>query len=320
VTAPPVEREQIPTIVLESMDGSVRIPLDNTMGWIRMPGATGLKMPPYRLIANPIPGVAGSNLEDVRVEERPVFIPIYCRSATSQQSHLEMLDQLYSLIDPTVNSFKIVGETSRGARELIVTYDGGLEGADGGDSEGLSWCKVGLKAVAHEPFARAREDRRLEFRVISNTVPFLGAVGGTDSPFPAMLSTTSVIGNGMEIEIESEVPVYPTLELIGTMSSFTGTLSPIVTLPGGAEMVIEGQVWSVEVPLGVAAGSSLKLVTDPRARSIRLDGALAAGRVARGSSLRPFYPGLNVLDVAAPGGNDDTRIILSWRDLYRSLW
>lgn len=311
---------EIPTINLESMDGTVVIPLDDTAGWIRMPGSTGLKMPPYEVIASPIPGVPGTMVQDVRVQERPIFIPIYGHSLTSQMSYLQMVDTLFSLVDPTNGSFKIVATTVRDVRELVVTYDGGLEGVDGGDADGLSWCKVGLKAVANEPFARAREDSTLEFQVVNNAAPFLGVSGGTDTPWPSMLSTSTVVGTGMEVLITSEVPVYPTLKLIGGMTSFTGTLSPLVVGADGVTTRTISQQWSVDVPLGVLAGSTLVLVTDPRSRSIRLDGALAAGRVALGSALRPFYPGKNVLDVTAPGGTEDTRIILSWRNLYRSLW
>lgn len=319
----PIAVEPIPILHLESMDGSVVIRLDNTTGWIRMPGSTGLEMAPVEIIASPTPGVAGSTLEDVRVQARPVFLPIYCRSATGQRSHLQMLDQLRSLVNPLGNrTFKIVGSSVRGVRELVVTYESGLEGSDGADERGLSWCKVGLKLTAHSPFAQAREPRTIAFHTATSTpTPFLGAAGGSDAPFPTrMLSSTTIIGEGMEVLVDSEVPVYPTLELVGAMDSFSGNLSPTVIRPDGTVTTITDQAWSVNVPLGVPGGSTLRLVTDPRSRSIRLDGNLAAGRVARGSALRPFYPGTNVLDVAAPGSTSGTRILLSWTDLYWSIW
>jgi hypothetical protein len=302
------------------MDGRVVIPLDNTAGWIRMPGSTGLEMPPTEVISSASPGVYGSTVQDVRVQERPVFIPIHAHSDTSQASFFQMMDTLRSLIDPLTGSFRLVGSTSRTVREMVVTYDGGLEGADGGDSQGLSWAKVGLRATAHSPYAQAMEDRSLEFRFVSNAAIFMGVAGGTDATWPTSLSSESVVGSGMQVAIYSEAPVYPALTLIGAMTSFSGTLSPVVTnLDGTTTTITQGQ-WAVDVPLGVAAGSTMKLITDPRIRSIRLDGSLAAGRVARGSTLRPFYPGINILDVTAPGGTEDTRVILSWRELYRSLW
>lgn len=312
--------EAMPKLALESMDGSVSIPLDDTMGWIRMPGSTGLEMAPTDVIAASIPGAPGDVVQDVRILPRPVFLPLYGYSPTSQRDYLGLKDRIRSLINPLNGSFKLVGTSVRAQRELVLTYDGGLEGADGGDRDGLSWCKIGLNATAHDPFAKARADRTLEFRVVSNAVPFLGAVGGTDSPWPTSLSSTAVVGTGMTVTIDSEVPVYPIVELVGNMTSFLGTLSPIVINPDGSTTTITDREWSVDVPLGVPALSTLRMVTDPRQRSVRLDGALAAGRIARGSTVRPFYPGQNTLNVVAPGGTEDTRIILSWREQFWSLW
>jgi hypothetical protein len=312
--------EPIPKLYIESMDGTVSLPLDDTTGLIRLPGATGLEMAPTEVISSSIPGVPGSIVQDVRVQSRPVFIPLYAYSVTSQRAYRDLKDRLRSVVDPTTGSFKLVGATVRGIREMIVTYESGLEGNDEAGAEGVTWARFGIRATAHEPFARARTDRVLEYRVVSTATPFLGIVGGTDTAWPTMLSSTSVIGSGMPIVVDSEVPVYPTLQLIGSMTSFLGTLSPIVTNPNGTTTTITDREWSVSVPAGIPAGSTLLMVTDPRRRSIRLDGALAAGRIARGATLRPFYPGTNVLNVAAPGGTDDTRIIVSWRDLYWSLW
>lgn len=321
--APPVApkpKTQIPLLLLESMDGSVRIPLDGTTGWIRLPGATGLEMPPYEVITEYLPGVPGGVVTDVRVEPRSVFVPIYCGGESNHLTYLGMMNLLRKLVDPTVGTFKLVGKTELGERELVVRYISGLEGQDGIDAQGLAWAKFGLTATAHEPFARAREDRTLEFRMAPTETPFLGVVGGTDAPFPGMLSSGSVIGSGMAVTIGADVPVFPNLTLVGPMDSFTGTLAPTVLGPDGTIITLTDQEWNVQIPPGVPGGQTLKMVTDPRARSVRLDGALAAGRVALGSTLRPFYPGQNTLTVVAPGGTDATRIFLSWRELYRSLW
>lgn len=308
--------------VLESMDGRRRIPLDGSTGWTHMPGSYGLDDAPIEAVRQSVPGVAGSSMQDVRTLEREVFIPIFMETlGTDHGAHLRMLDEIRSLPDPFSRQFRIVGITERGQRHLTVTYLKGLEGSDGRDERGLFWRKIPLVAVATQPFAEARVDRVVEFSQPATGGTFLGAAGGTDAPWPRALSSAAVINDEMEVRVTSEVPVYPTLELTGPMDSFTGTLSPVVTDAAGAiTMVQSSSAWSVSVPNGVPAGSTLRLVTDPRARSIRMNGNLAAGRVARGSTLRPFYPGLNVLDVSAPGGTAATRVRLSWRELYRSLW
>lgn len=311
----------IPKLALESMNGQHRIDLDDDSGWTRMPGSTGLKMPPMETIATRVPGVQGAVLQEVRALPRPVFIPIYCHGNSDHLTFLQMEDKMRQIVDPFgARRFRIIGTTARGSRELIVTYDSGLEGADGADVEGHSWCKIGLNATAFDPFARDMADRELEFRVTTAAVPFLGVVGGSDAPFPPMLTSGAVIGSDMPIQVYSKVPVYPRLDLVGPMDSFVGDLVPTVVDLDGNVIAVEDEAWHVDIPAGVPAGSTLTLVTDPRARSIRLDGDLAAGRVALGSALRPFYPGLNTLNVAAPGGSEDTRILLSWRESHWSLW
>lgn len=314
---PPVRTARV-QLVLESLDGSRRLPLDSSAGWKALAGARGLALPPMQILTSSAPGVAGSVLTEVRVEERPVFLPLLVKAADRNfATHRAMLDTLAELVDPTLGEFRIVAITARGVRELQVVYTGGLEGATGRDEAGLYWAKLGLTAVACQPFAQDRADRFVEFAMSGETVAFLGAAGGTDAPWPRALSSSAVIGDNMRVVVGSDVPVYPVIELVGPMDSFTGTVElEDTTLPpyfGGSE-------WSVSIPNGVPAGSTLRLVTDPRAKSIRMDGQRAAGRVARGSTLSPFYPGGNVMSVAAPGGDEDTRIRISWRERRRSLW
>lgn len=314
-------REVVPKLVLESMDGLRRIPLDNSTGWKALAGATGLDMPPVDVITDRAPGIYGSAMSDARIDERSVFIPIRVTAPDQKiATHYSLMASLRELVDPLLGQFRVVAATAQGQRELTVVYTGGLEGEYGTDVAGLYWRKFGLTALACDPFAHDRVDRQVDFEVASTGTPFLGVVGGTDAPWPRMLSSAAVIGPAMQIEVRSEVPVYPTLELTGPMDAFTGTLSPVVERPDGSTVSLAGREWSVSVPQGVPANSTLRIVTDPRAKSIRMDGALAAGRVARGSTLRPFYPGLNVLSVAAPGGTSATRVRLSWREAYRSLW
>lgn len=309
-------RSQIPTLVLESLDGTLQIRLDAADGWIRMPGSTGLEMPPYETISQSMPGVVGSTLTDVRVNERPIFIPIYCGGNNDPAVFREMMNKLFTLVNPRGRrTFRLVGENARGSREMIVSYVSGLEGADGAMEAGLSWAKLGLNLVAHQAFAQAREERTLEFRTSATASPFLGAVGGSDAPWPRPISTTSVIGEGMAVIIDSEEPVYPVVELVGPMTSFHGDLTPVEDDDDPSD-----DNWSIDIPAGITSTQTFRMVTDPRIKSFRLNGALAAGRVALGSRLGPFYPGENTLNVAAPGSTTDTRIRLSWRNLYRSIW
>lgn len=319
---PTLVQDQPPVLTLQSLDGSRKIVLDGASGWTHVPGATGLEMPPVEVVTSAVPGVHGSMLEEVRVEERPVFIPIDAASTDYRQvTHKAMLAAIRDLVDPLRGEFYIVCED----RQLKVMYTEGLEGSFGTSDFGLYWRKFGLKARACQPWAEGRTDRPVEFRMSAGGNPFLGVAGGTDAAWGTRSITSSaLISDNMQVWVDSEVAVYPTVELVGPMDSFTGTMDL-------ASNPMASSQWSVSVPGGVPAGYTLRLVTNPRARSIRLgpgdpatnpswSGDLAAGQVARGSTLRPFYPGLNLMNVAAPGGTTDTRVRIIWRDLYRSLW
>lgn len=315
-----VTRPQIPKLVLESLDGSVSIPLDGTQGFIRMPGSTGLGMHAVEIINQAIPGVAGTRLADVVVPGRAIFIPIYAGANNDMVAFRAMMRRLYALVDPMGKSrFRLIGQSVEGSRELTVTYVSGLEGNDEAMQQGLSWAKFGLNLWAQDPFPRSREETSIEFRSAETADPWLGVAGGTDATWPAAITTTSVIGEDMEVLINSELPVYPTVTLTGPMDSFTGDLSPVVVSEDGIETTIDDQEWSISIPAGVPANSTFVAVTDPRARSFRLNGALAAGRVALGSRLRPFYPGRNTLNVAAVGNTPETVIRIAWYELHRSL-
>jgi len=274
-TRPPLPaREAVPTLTLESLDGTKRIPLVNTAGWKALAGVTGLDMPPIDTATGRIPGVSGSVLQDARAEERPVFIPIRISAPDGLfATHRAAMQELLGLVDPLRGQFRIVGSTASGERHLTVTYTDGLQGDYGTDRWGLHWRKVCLTAVACQPFAEARQDRLVEFQTSGGGGVFLGTAGGTDAPWPRALSSSSVIGENMRVPVTSEVPVYPTVELVGPMDSFTGTVQ---LADASLSPYFGGAPWSVSVPQGVPAGSTLRLVTDPRARSIRLDGQLAA--------------------------------------------
>jgi len=306
-TAPPEPAPQVTIRVLslESMDGTKRIQLNGSTGWWRMAGSTGLEMPPFEVALGSAPGVAGAVLQGVRVRERDVFVPMFTASKTGPVNHLAMLEQVRGLVDPMVGQFRLVGVTPTSVRELVVIYREGLEGADGRSESGTYWRKFGLKATALDPYARDLTDRSVESARASGGRPVIGVVGGSDAPFPFALSGATVIGSNMQVNVNSSVPVFPVLELVGPMDSFTGSMDT---------------GWSVSVPGGLADGETMRLVTDPRSKSIRVNGQLAAGRVARGSVLKPFVPGVNVLNVTAPGATTSTLLRLSWRAGHRSLW
>ena len=274
-----------------------------------MPGWKGHGMPPVELVTEEGPGIAGSWLSEVRVRPREVFLPIFL-SGRDTYSYMDARTAFEQIVSPlqdesTLGNLMLCTQTHRGRRDLRCVYVDGMEGEEGGDTAGGTWATFGIRLLAVDPFWRDPHDLQLRFDVQDTSTPFLGVQGGTDAPWPTFMTSSTVLGQGMRIPIRSEVPVWPSLDLTGPMDSFVGSMDT---------------GWQVEVPGGVPAGSTLTIVTDPRRKSIRLDGALAAGYVAIDSVFKPFPPGTNVLDVTAPGGTSATQLRLYWRGGYRSAW
>lgn len=294
---------------LESLDGTRVLTLGSEThpGPLHLEvGATGLGVAPTVVDAHGTPGVSGSSVQDVFTLTRDLILPIGINTS-NQAEQWEQVQALRDLTDPTLGmtpegNFRLVCSSATGTRHVTLAYISGLEG----EGQELPWRdRLVMQAVAPYPFAEEREETPQEFRLGSTEAPFLDTAG-TDNPWGTrQLAPSTIIGEGMEVFMDSAVPVYPTIEVDG---------------PADSVLIESDTGLRIDVPTGVDAGDTLRIVTDPRRKSIRLNGELAAGKVARGSRLVPFKAGANVLSVTAPGADGDTRLRLGWRGAYRSLW
>jgi len=309
-TEPPAS-EDSRKIWLESSDGSIVVPVNGPIRQRRVSllnGFAGLEVAPSELETSGTPGVEGTNLSSVTFPQRDVLLPMSLLGA-DQGEMWALRRQIWEVTDPTPptpndppRTFRIVAESASGRRQLELCYVSGLEG----DELGVPFFdRFVLQALAAQPFPEDREAVRREFP-LGSAEPFLSSSAGTDRPWGTrQLAPSTVIGEDMHLQMVSGRPFYPTIELRGPASSATITSSTGL---------------SIHVPAPIPAGQTLRIVTDPRYKSIRLDGALAAGRVARGSRFAPFVPGENVLDVVVPDATSQTLLALEWRGRHRSLW
>lgn len=304
--APPVPVDEYDSrrLWLESWDGDVvlPVPLDNLPhALIGQRGFLGLGVNPSDIVTAGTPGVPGSRVVDVIQAERPVALPL-AFLADNQTDLWATVQTVRDLTDPARvmtpdGNFRIICASASGTRQLSLAYRSGLEGED---VEIYGTDRAVLDCVAPMPYAADRFDQTQVFRVAADTAPFLGGIWGD-----IYLSSSSVAGEATPVEMQSSVPVYPVIEITGPADSV------LITAENGLR---------IDVPLGVPGGSTLRIVTDPRDKSIRLDGDLAAGMLARGSRLMPFGLGATLVDVDAPGATSATLLRLTWRGLHRSLW
>jgi len=307
-STPPAPPYDSRNLWFESWDGTVvmPIPLEGFAEMIGQRGMLGLGVAPTDLATEGTPGVAGSRVVDVIERDRPVAMPL-AFLADEQADLWTVVQRLRDLTDPThgmtpEGNFRLVCRSASGTRQINLAYQSGLEGDD---LENYGVDRAVLALLAPMPYAQDRQDRTIPFQLVSTPRPFL-STAGTDHPWGTrQLTSSRIADSATPVEMFSSVPVYPVIEITGPATSV------LITGANGLR---------IDIPDGVLAGDTLRIVTDPRHKSIRLDGVLAAGSLARGSRLEPFSRGTTLVDVSAPGATADTLLRLTWRGLHRSLW
>lgn len=305
---PVVDPVATPDVImwLESLDGSVRI--DLSTGPVRWRAdAAGLGVPPVDVLLGTSPGMPGGTVEDVYTLPRDVLLPVTIGGANWVETW-GAIQRLRDMTDPTQGmtldgNFRLVAASPNGVRHLDLTYRGGLEG-DGQPSQ-VRQNRV-LDLVATMPFAQEREELTAEFRLVSTPRPFLTSGPGTTRPWGTLAITASDVLTGeAPVVLGSSVPVFPVLEIVG---------------PGDSVLLTGDNGLRIDIPDGLGSDETMRVVTDPRRPSVRVNGALAAGRLALGSRYAPFGKGTTLIEAEIPGATSATRLRMTWRGLHRGLW
>lgn len=306
--------QDLRTIWLESWDGAQRISVGGSShdGPVQLQvEASGLEEAPTQITTSAVPGVPGALATFSQTLVREPLLPLRINTA-DQAEQWAQVQALRGLTDPSMEkltqdgSFRLVVASPSGTRQVGLVRQSGMEGT----GTELPWTVLYvLDCMAPQPYAEDREDTTREYALGGGPDGFLAWTSG-DTTAPNFedleLAPDVIIGDDMPLAVTSEVPPFVTLEIVG---------------PTGAGVVVEADTGLyLSIPDGVPAGQTLRIVTDPRRKSIRLDGSPAAGMLARGSLLRPLRFGQNLLSVTAPGADENTRLRLSYRGQYRSLW
>lgn len=309
-TPPILSREDSRTLWLESLDGSIVLPLNVDVDRILRAGATGLQLPPLDVVTATTPGMPGSWLQETSVLEREVFLPLEFASDSSHQEFLAKLKELRGLIAGafgtvdigSTGTFRLGASSVHGERLLDVTYKSGWEGAWGGSDSGTRWEKFGLTLVAVDPFFRAREYTEYRYEIADGEV-FIGSGDGTN-PWPRRLAPSVSLGSDMRIPVTGEVPVW--IEMIVDGPATVASIQ----FPGT----------NIAMTSAVADGAELVLVTDPRKRSARLNGAVAWSKITMASTFAPLLPGVNTINVQLSASSDGTAMTMRWLEGFLSAW
>ncbi|GAB3166887.1 hypothetical protein GCM10027059_26500 [Myceligenerans halotolerans] len=307
---PPTTAARDLTLWLESWDGTRRVELST--GPIRWKaGATGLEEAPTEILEEYTPGSAGSQVVGVEYPPRDALLPVTIggRDWVDLNASLQRLKNLTNPRNGMTEdgSFRLVVKSPNGTRQIGMVRRGGLEG--NGSPSQVRQNRV-LDLFAPHPFAEDRADAPpFEVGLGAGADNFF-AVDDLDATAPNFedleLAPSVILGADMPLPITSELPPYATIEIDG---------------PTGAGLILEANTGLyLEVPDGVPDGDTLRVVTDPRRKSIRLNGSPAAGKVALGSNLAPLAVGDNLISITATGATANTRLRLTWRGQYGGMW
>lgn len=307
----PSDHGDLRKLWFESLDGTVRIDTNIDAETILTGGATGLGLTPHEVVTEIVPGIPGSVLREENELEREVFLPLVIGDDTDQGAFLASMKALRQLVKPRIATTDpttrgrfnlVVSSPAGGERLLAVTYKSGLEGLWGGADSTALHAKFGLVLVAVDPYFHARAPRRIFYSTSAGKV-FLGD-GSNANPWNRQLSSGLVVGDDMVVTIDGEVEVWPTVTVIGQVSTadiqWTGT--------------------DIEVPNGVPSGSSLVLVMDPRDRKARMDGSPAWSRITLTGLIAPLVPGENLVSVVVATAGDGAGLVLEWLEGWETAW
>jgi hypothetical protein len=318
---PPVEPstpQDQRTFWLESWDGTVRIPIGSAThdGPVQLlTDASGLEEAPTSVTIDGVPGVAGGVATFSQTLVREPLLPLRISTANQAEQWVER-QRLADLTDPSPEkltpdgSFRLVCATPAGTRQVGLVRQSGMDGT----GTELPWTVLYvLDCAAPQPFAEDREETPREYSLGSGGGRFIAwDTGDVDTPAfqDARLAWDVILGDDMPLVIESEVAPYVTAEIDG---------------PADAGTLIEADT-GLYLPIieDVVVGSTLRIVTSPRGKSIRLitgsTSVPAAQMVGFDAVFKPLAFGTNNLSVTAPGATSATRLRLLYRGQYRSMF
>ena len=317
VVLPPVPSPFLDSrsILLRTIDGGDEQLFDGPE-WIIRPGITGFGLPTRDVVVQTSPGLDGGWLREVRINPREVFLPCYIASDSGHVDFLDKMERVRTFLDylavpdmtATDGTLELVAQSARGERRLRCVYSDGMEGTEGGTDSGSYWATFGVKLLAVDPWWRSTEDTVFEFAPATGT-PFLSS--DPAYPWPRSLSASVALGSGsgVGVVVPGTVPVWPTVEVVGPVSSVT------LNWPG----VTPDESTHVQLA-AVSATETLTLTTDPRRRSVRVNGDKAWARVGTAPQFARLRPGPSALGVAVAGTAATTRVRVRFPAAFQTAW
>ncbi|MGN6245107.1 MAG: hypothetical protein ACTHQ3_15755 [Motilibacteraceae bacterium] len=303
IVVPPDTRR----LEFESVDGRQLITWDGDE-WISRAGITGIDVPPREVIREKVPGLPGSRLQEIRDEERVVFLPVSMRpSDRDWRTHLAQMATVRGFMDyrsadyvADEGTFDLVAYGDGSRRSLRCTYLEGLEGDYDAGSQFSWWRMVGVRLLAVDPYWHGDAWSTPEV-ALPKPAPFLS--NSLADAFPRAISPSVALGAGMPVSVGGDVPSAAVIDGTGPWTSLH------ITSPQGLDVTIGA----------VAAGHSFHLDTGRNLECLH-NGASDWSLVGDSPQWRPLPPGDASISIEVTGADDTTRARVSGVSLWETAW
>ncbi|MCX5201483.1 phage tail family protein [Streptomyces sp. NBC_00237] len=266
-------------------------------------------MPPHTLFSDDSPALDGSVFRSSRTSSREIMIPLYLYGVDRQTLNT-LKRKLFKALNPRRGYCVLKFTEGDGhSRHIAAYYKDGMDGAEGTDLAGFSWCKYALLFTAMDPwfYPASSESHRWDF---GTGAPFLSA---SRKFFPLEISRGVMGGPGSEYHVSNpgDIEAWPVWELTGPIKSFS------LTSPSGGVLRASPPASGVDL---VPLGRVLTIDTRPGRKTVRDDQGKNYFSVLDTSPV--FWPveeGDSVCSISVVAGTGKASVKLSFEPRYASF-
>ncbi|AYG80000.1 hypothetical protein DWB77_02120 [Streptomyces hundungensis] len=270
-------------------------------------GATGLDLPPMEVHSDTSPNLDGGWFRSTRAAERPILLPLYLYGI-DRRTILNLKRKLSRTLNPKNGACILrFTEGDSTSRYLTAYYKGGMEGNEGTDNAGFTWCRYGVQLTAFDPWFYGDRDVVAEWKTGAGKV-FLKGAG---KPFvPLDISTGTISSRGVTVFNPGDVEAWPVWEIAGPVRSFT------ISGPDGRQFGINPKDTSSDL---IGTGETLTVDTRPGYKTItRSNGENLWPKLDPNPSMFELPAGESRVNVQMNPGASSAALRLSIRPRFES--
>jgi Phage tail protein len=233
-------------------------PNNERSGIFVLAGATGLALPPAQQTITDYPALDGGFLQGARSAAREIQIPLLVWG-NNRQEYMRLLNALSETMAPDVPRRLVIEDRTfprRRVRHIVAYYAGGWDGDEGEDASGLTWGKIPLTLTCPDPWFHESGDETFTFSERRLTVVIPELLGGL--AWPRFFLSAPFGSYDPEI-----------------VNLTTGKSMRLAMTVGAVQAGEPDEEWIIFDENGSLEPDLIEIVSEPRHREVRVNGAVA---------------------------------------------